>query len=47
MLCSTEIDFLGAVSKSEQIEKGPNVQETGKTPSVDSVARLKGKISAV
>ena len=42
--------FLGVISKqpsskSEQIEKEPNKQETEKTPSADRVVRLKGKIS--
>ena len=40
--------FLGAVSReaSEQIEKGPNMQDSGKTPA-ENVARLKGKICVV
>ena len=43
--------FLGAVSKhastkSEQIEKGSNMQDSGKTLA-ENVARLKGKIYVV
>lgn len=47
----TKVVFLGAVSKQgstklEQIEKGPNMQDLGKTPA-ENVARLKGKIYVV
>lgn len=40
--------FLGAVSRqaSEQIEKGPNMQDSEKTPA-ENVARVKGKICVV
>ena len=40
--------FLGAVSKQEstKYEKGPNLQDPGKTPA-ENVARLKGKICVV
>ena len=46
-----EVIFLGAFNKqgstkSEQIERGPNMQDSGKTPA-ENVVRLKGKIYVV